>query len=392
MMEVAAPATRAEIEANPAPPAGAPRSNDAASRAELDMLWARGRAFLGTELAILGGAMTWVSERNLVAAISNAGGFGVIASGSMPPDLLDAEIAATAALTAKPFGVNLITMHPLLAELIEVCLARRVGHVVLAGGIPATAAIQRLRDGGARVICFAPAYAIARRLVRAGAEAIVIEGSEAGGHIGPVATAVLAQEVLPHLTEVPVFVAGGIGRGEAMMSYLEMGAAGVQLGTRFVCADESIAHPRFKRAFIRATARDAVPSVQLDARFPVIPVRALTNAATERFRDIQRAVIDRFNRGELSQKEAQLEIEHFWAGALRRAVIDGDIEGGSLMAGQSVGMVTREQSTADILAELVDQALAVIAARQARFRGGTPPAGPARPEAEAGAPPGAVPG
>jgi enoyl-[acyl-carrier protein] reductase II len=171
-----------------------------------------------------------------------------------------------------------------------------------------------------------------------------------------------------------------------------MGAAGVQLGTRFVCADESIAHPRFKRAFIRATARDAVPSVQLDARFPVIPVRALTNAATERFRDIQRAVIDRFNRGELSQKEAQLEIEHFWAGALRRAVIDGDIEGGSLMAGQSVGMVTREQSTADILAELVDQALAVIAARQARFRGGTPPAGPARPEAGAGAPPGAVPG
>ena len=107
----------------------------------------------------MGGAMTWVSERNLVAAISNAGGFGVIASGSMPPELLDAEIAATAALTSKPFGVNLITMHPQLAELIEVCVARRVGHVVLAGGIPATAAIQRLRGGGARVICFAPAYA-----------------------------------------------------------------------------------------------------------------------------------------------------------------------------------------------------------------------------------------
>jgi enoyl-[acyl-carrier protein] reductase II len=309
-----------------------------------------------------------VSERNLVAAISNAGGFGVIASGSMPPALLDAEIAATAALTARPFGVNLITMHPQLAALIEVCLARRVGHVVLAGGIPAAAAIQRLRDGGARVICFAPALGIARKLVRIGAEAIVIEGSEAGGHIGPVSTAVLAQEVLPHLGEVPVFVAGGIGRGEAMLSYLEMGACGVQLGTRFVCAHESIAHPNFKRAFIRATARDAVPSVQLDARFPVIPVRALANAATERFREMQRAVIDRFTRGELSQKDAQLEIEHFWAGALRRAVIDGDIEAGSLMAGQSVGMVKCEQSTADILAELVEQALAVIAAREGRFR------------------------
>ena len=118
-----------------------------------------------------------------------------------------------------------------------------------------------------------------------------------------------------------------------------MGAAGVQLGTRFVCATESIAHPRFKRAFIRARARDAVPSVQLDPRFPVIPVRALANEGTRRFTEAQREVIDRFNRGELTQEEAQLEIEHFWAGALRRAVIDGDVENGSLMAGQSVGMV-----------------------------------------------------
>ncbi len=201
-----------------------------------------------------------------------------------------------------------------------------------------------------------------------GAGAIVIEGSEAGGHIGPVSTAVLAQEILPHLPEVPVFVAGGIGRGEAMLSYLEMGAAGVQLGTRFVCAHELIAHPHFKRAFIRAAARDAVASVQLDARFPVIPVRALANPATERFRAVQREVIDRFNRGELTQKDAQLAIEHFWAGALRRAVIDGDVEEGSLMAGQSVGMVRREQSTAEILAELVEQALAVIAARAASCR------------------------
>ena len=332
-------------------------------RAALDRLWARGRAFLGTELAVMGGAMTWVSERNLVAAISNVGGFGVIASGSMSPDLLDAEIAATAALTRRPFGVNLITMHPQLIELIDVCLARKIGHVVLAGGIPPTAAIARIRDGGARTVCFAPALVIAKRLVRSGAEAIVIEGSEAGGHIGPVSTAVLAQEVLPNLPEVPVFVAGGIGRGEAMLSYLEMGAAGVQLGTRFVCAHESVAHANFKRAFLRAAARDAVASVQVDPRFPVIPVRALVNPATQRFTQIQREVIDRFNRGELTQKEAQLEIEHFWAGALRRAVIDGDVEGGSLMAGQSVGLVTGEQSTQEILDELIAQALAGLDAR-----------------------------
>jgi enoyl-[acyl-carrier protein] reductase II len=347
--------------------AAAPHGEAGPWRVTLDRLWARGRAFLGTDLAVMGGAMTWVSERSLVAAISNAGGFGVIASGSMPPALLAGEIAATAALTDKPFGVNLITMHPQLAELIDVCLAHRVGHVVLAGGIPGAASIRRLRAGGARVVCFAPALVIARKLVRMGADAIVIEGSEAGGHIGPVSTAVLAQEVLPLIGEVPVFVAGGIGRGEAMLGYLEMGAAGVQLGTRLVCAHESIAHPNFKRAFIRAAARDAVPSVQLDARFPVIPVRALANPATEHFRAVQREVVDRFNRGELSQKEAQLEIEHFWAGALRRAVIDGDTETGSLMAGQSVGLVTREQSTVEILAELVDQALAIIATRDRGF-------------------------
>jgi enoyl-[acyl-carrier protein] reductase II len=309
-----------------------------------------------------------VSERNLVAAISNAGGFGVIASGAMSPDLLAAEIDATKALTGRPFGVNLITLHPRLPDLIDVCIDKRVGHVVLAGGLPTGAAMNRIKQGGARVICFAPALGFARKLVRMGADAIVIEGSEAGGHIGPVSTGVLAQEILPNLPEVPVFVAGGIGRGEAMLAYLEMGASGVQLGTRFVCAFESIAHPRFKAAFLRAAARDAVVSVQLDPRFPVIPVRALANPATERFLAMQRQMIDRVAGGELSQKEAQLEIEHFWAGALRRAVIDGDVENGSLMAGQSVGFVMRAQSTAEILAELVAQASSVLAARTAGAR------------------------
>jgi enoyl-[acyl-carrier protein] reductase II len=177
-----------------------------------------------------------------------------------------------------------------------------------------------------------------------------------------VSTSVLAQEILPHMRDIPVFVAGGIGRGEAMLAYLEMGAAGVQLGTRFVCAGESIAHPRLKQAYLRAAARDAVPSPQLDPRFPVIPVRALANAGTKRFVEVQRDVIARFDRGELTREQAQLSIEHFWAGALRRAVIDGDVENGSLMAGQSVGMVTREQPVRDIMDELVAQALANIQA------------------------------
>ncbi|MGE0748577.1 MAG: NAD(P)H-dependent flavin oxidoreductase [Rhodospirillales bacterium] len=336
-----------------------------AARRQLDALWQRGRAFLGADIAVMGGAMTWVSERRLVSALSNAGGFGVLACGAMSPDLLAAEIEGTYALTGQPFGVNLIIMHPDLDRLIDVCTERKVGHVVLAGGMPAQRTIARVKEGGAKVICFAPALGIAKRLVRLGADAIVVEGSEAGGHIGPVATSVLAQEVLPHLADVPVFVAGGIGRGDAILGYLEMGAAGCQLGTRFVCAHESIAHARFKQAFVRAAARDAMPSVQLDPQFPVIPVRAIQNKGTELFAATQREVIDKVRRGETDQAAAQLSIEHFWAGALRRAVIDGDVEYGSLMAGQSVGMVTREQSIADILKELVDQALDAIVARSA---------------------------
>ncbi len=330
----------------------------------LDPLWHRGCEFLGCEIAILGGAMSWVSERNLVSALSNAGAFGVLACGSMPPALLAEEIQATAALTDRPFGVNLITLHPELDALIDVCIDHKVGHVVLAGGLPPATAIRRLKDAGVKLICFAPALALAKRLIRNGVDALVIEGSEAGGHIGPVVTSVLAQEVLPNIQDVPVFVAGGIGRGEAVVSYLEMGAAGCQLGTRFVCASESIAHPNFKKAFIRAAARDALPTVQLDPRFPVIPVRALVNKGTDRFMEAQRDLIKRVDRGELDQKEAQLEIEHFWAGALRRAVIDGDIVNGSVMAGQSVGLVTSEQPVADILEELMAQAETLLEQRE----------------------------
>lgn len=333
-------------------------------RSTLDSLWKRGCDFLGCEVAILGGAMSWVSERHLVSALSNAGAFGVLACGSMSPDLLAAEIVATAEMTRKPFGVNLITLHPELDALVDVCLEHHVGHVVLAGGLPPANAIHRLKDAGARVICFAPALALAKRLIRGGVDALVIEGSEAGGHIGPVVTSVLAQEILPNVRDVPVFVAGGIGRGEAILSYLEMGAAGCQLGTRLVCATESIAHANFKQAFIRASARDALPTVQLDPRFPVIPVRALVNAGTQRFMEVQREMIGKVDRGEMEAKEAQLAIEHFWAGALRRAVIDGDVENGSLMAGQSVGMVTQEQPVAEILAELISQAEKVLASRE----------------------------
>ncbi|MGB4192273.1 MAG: nitronate monooxygenase [Rickettsiales bacterium] len=323
---------------------------------DLSYIWNKGKKLLGCEYAILGGAMSWVSEHNLVAAISNAGGFGILACGSMPPQLLDKEIKATQALTSKPFGVNLITMHPELDQLIKTCKENNVTHVVLAGGLPKSYMIDALKESEIKVIAFAPALIIAKKLIKMGVDGIVIEGMEAGGHIGPVSTLVLAQEILPHLKdEVPIFVAGGIGRGEAIAQLLKMGAAGCQIGTRFVCADESIAHENFKNIFIRSQARNTTVSPQLDENFPVIPVRAIENKGTAEFIKAQRQAIEDYQSGKFSKEEAQLSIEKFWAGALKKAVIDGDVEHGSVMAGQSVGMVFNKQPVAEIIQELVEQ-------------------------------------
>jgi enoyl-[acyl-carrier protein] reductase II len=255
-------------------------------------------------------------------------------------------------------------MHPDLSELIDVCVTHEVTHVVLAGGLPPGWAIDKIKASGAKLMGFAPALALAKKLMRSKVDALVIEGMEAGGHIGPVSTTVLAQEILPHVAhDIPVFIAGGIGRGEAMAAYLEMGAVGVQIGTRLVCANESIAHANFKKAFIRASARDAILSVQIDPRLPVIPVRALKNREMESFAAKQREVAQLLDEGKVEMLEAQLQIERYWAGALRRAVIDGDIETGSVMAGQSVGMVTREEPLAEIIKELVDEAAAALESR-----------------------------
>jgi enoyl-[acyl-carrier protein] reductase II len=329
----------------------------------------RGRLFLGVRYPFLGGGMAWVSEHRLVSAISNAGGLGILASGSMQPIHLQTEIDKTRERTQSPFGVNIIVMHPEVEALIDVCLQRSVPYIVLAGGVPSVDLIQRAKKDGAKVFCFAPSLALARRLIRNGVDALILEGTEAGGHIGPTSTTVLVQEILPHIEDCPIFIAGGIGRGEMVLAYLEMGAAGCQLGTAFVCCEESQAHPAFKAAFLRAQARDAVASVQMDARFSVIPVRSLQNAAMRAFYAAQKEAIEAFDKGDLSLKDAQLKIEHFWVGTLRRAVVEGDVEHGSVMAGQSVGLVKEEQSTAAMLGELLDQALQSLIKRETRLGG-----------------------
>ncbi|MBF0177423.1 MAG: nitronate monooxygenase [Magnetococcales bacterium] len=315
--------------------------------------WSRGTAFLGSRHAILGGAMSWLSEHNLVAAIAAAGGFGVLATGNMPPEKLQEEIHQVRTRTGNPFGVNLITLNPRLSELVAVVVAERVSHCVLAGGLPDQETMRTLKEAGVKVIVFAPSLAIGKRLIQRGADALIIEGHEAGGHVGPVATGVLVQEILPFVEEVPVFVAGGIANGDMVATLVAMGAAGCQIGTRFVCTEECIAHANFKNLFIRAQSRDAVVTVQFDPVLPVIPVRALVNKGTEVFNQMQLRLIGEVKEGRKERKEAILELEHFWVGALRRAAIDGDVEFGSVMAGQSVGLVKAIQPVAVVMQELV---------------------------------------
>ena len=322
----------------------------------LDKFWSRGQQFLGTKYSIIGGAMSWISESNLVSAMSNNGMFGVLATGPMSPDLLREEIKKIKAKTKNPFGVNLIVMHPKLEDLMNVCIEEKITHVIFAAGLINSSIIEKLKSNNIKVVAFAPNLSLAKRMVKNGVDALIIEGYEAGGHIGPVSTSVLIQEILPNITEVPVFVAGGIGRGEVIANYLQLGASGVQIGTAFVCSSECIAHPNFKNAFISASSKDAQPSVQIDPLFPVIPVRAITNQASKDFLLYQQQMINEFKNNSLSKQEAQLKIEHFWAGALRKAVIDGDVQNGSLMAGQSVGLINKIEPISEILSNLINQA------------------------------------
>jgi len=322
-------------------------------------LMERGSKILGSKYAILGGAMTWISESNLTSALSNAGLFGVLASGAMDGDLLKEEIIATQQKTNKNFGVNIIIMNPKINDLIDVCGERKVSHVILAGGVPEKSMIERIHSYGLQVMAFAPSQIIAKRLFKQGIDALIIEGSEAGGHVGPLSTMILIQDILLNMKEYPIFVAGGILRGEIVSALLKLGAAGCQLGTVFACCKESTAHEDFKKAYFRASGRNAVLPVQLDKKFNIAPVRALENIATEEFIQKQREVLEKFERGEVAANSGRLSLEHFWAGSLRRAVREGDTDRGSLMSGQIVELIKEERSIQEIIDQILREAESV---------------------------------
>lgn len=318
-----------------------------------DRYFAVGREFFGVEYPFICGAMTWVSDPKLVASVCNAGGFGCLAGGNAPAEILRQQIRETQALTDKPFAVNLVTIAPAYREQIEVVKEEKLPFVVFAGSFPKEPEVVSVKETGAKVLCFASTLSIAQRMKRFGADAIILEGMEAGGHVGHVSLTILLQQVLFEMSDMPIFVAGGIGTGKMAAHMFLMGAAGVQLGTRFAVAEESCAHEHFKQKFIRANARDAISTPQYDSRLPVVAVRALRNHGLDDFGRLQLDLLKKMDAGEMHRHEAQEEVEKYWMGALRKAVVDGDVDRGSLMAGQSVGLVNRMQSIQEIMDELV---------------------------------------
>jgi len=322
----------------------------------LEKVWKRGMDFLGVKYPIISGGMTWISNYELVKAVSDNGAFGVLASGNMPPDIFEKEIDRCIADISHPFGVNLITIAPNFEKHHEILKTKSVPVVIFAGSFPRKRHVQEMKLSGKRIMAFASTKSIAEQMVGFGVDSLILEGSEAGGHIGYVSLTILLQQVLFQVSDVPIFVGGGIATGKMIAHLLLMGASGCQLGTRFVLSEECTAHPAFKRAFIKARARQAVSTPQYDSKLPIVAVRALKNRGMAEFGKLQLDLLRQLAAGRISKEEAQYEVEKYWVGSLRRAVVEGDVEYGSLMAGQSVGLADEIKPIREIIEELVGDA------------------------------------
>lgn len=337
------------------------------STPKLDKIWKTGQDFLGVELPIMCGAMTWISDARLVALMGNLGAFGALAAGNMPPEVFAQEVTRTRELTDKPFAGNVITIAPNYLAHLDILCDAQASHIVFAGSFPRGAEVKKAKESGAKVMCFASTGSIASRMLDFGADALILEGSEAGGHIGHVSTMVLLQEILFNFPQTPIFIAGGIATGEMVAHLILMGAAGVQMGTRFVLATECNAHDRFKGIFIKARSREAISTPQYSSELPVVSVRALNNHAMTHFGELQLELLEKLRSGVINRNEAQFKVEEYWVGSLRQAAVEGDVEHGSLMAGQSVGLVGQVQPLREILQELVTAADTRIEAVKSRL-------------------------
>lgn len=275
--------------------------------------------------------MAWVATAELAAAVSNAGGLGIIAAGGAPGDVVREQIRKCRAMTDKPFGVNVMLMSPFAEEVMRVVIEEKPAVVATGAGNPGKY-IPELKEAGIKIIPVIASVAMAKKMEKDGADAVVAEGTESGGHIGELTTMVLVPQVADAVS-IPVIAAGGIADKRGAAAAFALGADGIQVGTRFICAEECIAHENYKNAVIKAKDRDAV----VTGRSMGAPVRALKNNFTREFERMEK---------EGASKE---EMEKHGSGGLRRAFAEGDVKNGSLMAGQSAAMVTKIEPCADII-------------------------------------------
>lgn len=295
------------------------------------------RKLLNIEFPILQGGMAWVATAKLAAAVSAAGGLGIIGAGHAPAEWVRQEIRKVRSVTSHPFGVNVMLMSPCAAEVIRVVVEERVPVVTTGAGSPGPF-LESLKAVGCKVIPVVASVALARRLERLGADAIIAEGSEAGGHIGDVSTMSLVPQVVDAVT-IPVIAAGGIADGRGIAAALMLGAAGVQLGTRFICASECEAHIAYKEAVMGAGDRDAVVCGLSTGH----PVRSLKNQLTRDYTLLEK------------QGASEEELGQLGSGRLRLAFEQGDVRNGSLMAGQSAGLVKDIRTAEEIILSLVQE-------------------------------------
>ncbi|MBQ7572732.1 MAG: enoyl-[Clostridia bacterium] len=286
---------------------------------------------LGIKYPVVQGGMAWVATAELAAAVSNGGGLGIIAAGGAPGEVVREQIKKCRTLTDKPFGVNVMLMSPFADEVMQVIIEEKPAVVATGAGNPGKY-MADLKNAGIKVCPVIASVAMAKKMERDGADAVIAEGTEAGGHIGELTTMVLVPQVVDAV-EIPVIAAGGFADKRGMVAAMALGAEGIQVGTRFICSDECIAHDNYKQAVIKAKDRDAV----VTGRSTGAPVRALKNKLT---REYQRL--------EASGASAE-EIEQLGVGGLRRAFMEGDTQTGSLMAGQSAAMVNKIEPCADII-------------------------------------------
>lgn len=297
---------------------------------------------LGIEYPIIQGGMAWVSTAELAAAVSEAGGLGVIGSGAAPPDWLREQLHKTRALTKKPFGVNVMLLSPYLADIMAILLEEPVAVVTTGAGNPGKY-VPALREAGTKVIPVVSSVALAKRLTRSGVDAFIAEGMESGGHIGDLTTMALVPQVVDAV-DLPVIAAGGIYDGRGLVAALALGAVGVQMGTRFMCAEECTIPLKIKEFVIKAKDRDTTISGTSTGH----PVRALRNRLTRKYDEMEK------------NGAPPEEIENLGVGSLRVAMVEGDIENGTVMAGQVSAMVKRVQPAREILMDIINSAESVL--------------------------------